>query len=172
MYVSLILKSLCKKWDIFLYMGLLGTKTSFSFVRCVSDRPQYALRNNDVTRIFCEKCFPTLFNISTTIMAVRKVREVFVDGSLKNINLLYFCKMHLLLITIVSTKQWIKHEISAKMSLLVLFSYFNLTVLLTIFTFTLDKLHCCWWKCFHLYLPFTASMFTFNFYLDCSVTLF
>ena len=54
-----------------------------------------------------------------------------------------------------------KQEISAKMSLLALFSSFNLTVLLTFFTFTLDKIHFCW-KYFHLYLSFTASFFTFT----------
>ena len=56
------------------------------------------------------------------------------------------------------------------MFLLALFSSFNLTVLLTVFTFTLDKIHCCW-NYFHLYLWFTASAFTFIVYLDCSVTL-
>ena len=48
------------------------------------------------------------------------------------------------------------------MSLFALFSSFNLTVLLTVFTFTLDKLNCCLWKYFNLCLTITASLFTFT----------
>ena len=142
-------------------MGLLGTKKSFSILRCISDWPQYSLQNDDLTRIFCKTVFSILFNISQPIMDVRKVREVFVAGHLKNINLLQFCKINLGLVTIVSAKQWLKQEISAKMFLLALFSSFNLFVILTVFTFTLDKFHC-WWKYFHLYLTITASIFTFT----------
>ena len=87
-HVSLIIKPLCKNWDRFLYMGLLGTKTSFIFVKCISNWPQYSLQNDDLTVIFCKKFFSTLFNISKTIIAVRKLKEVFVDGPLKNIKLL------------------------------------------------------------------------------------
>ena len=131
-HVSLSLKSMSKKWDRFLYMGLVGTKTSFRFVRCISYWPQYSLQNDDLTDIFCKKCFPSVFNISNTIMAVRNVREVFLDCPLRNINLLQFCKIHLLLITIVSAKLWLKYAISAKMFLLVMFSSFHLFVLLTV----------------------------------------
>ena len=134
-------------------MGLLGTKTSFSFVKCISNWPQYSLQNDDLTGIFCKKCFPSLFNISKTIIAVRKVREVFVDNTLKNINLLQFFKIHLGLITIVSAKLWLKYAISAKMFLLVVFFIFSLFCSFDCFTFTLDKLQC-WWKYFHLFLPF------------------
>ena len=145
-------------------MGLLGTKSSFSFVWCISDWPQSSLQNDDVTWIFCKKCSLILFNISQSIMVVRKVREVFVFGNLKNINLLQFWKIHLGLVTIVSAKQWLKHEISIKMFLLVMFSSFHLFILLTVFTFTLDKFHC-WWNYFYLFLPFTTSVFTFTVYL-------
>ena len=141
-------------------MHLLGTKPSFHFVRCISDWPQYSLQNDDLTRICCKTCFHILFNISNSITAVKKVREVFVDGPLRNIKLLQFWKINLWLSTIVSAKLWLKHEISAKMSLLSLFSSFNLTVILSVFNFTLDKLHCCW-KYFHIYLPFTSFVFTF-----------
>ena len=134
-------------------MGLLGTKTSFIFVKCISNWPQYSLQNDDLTGIFCKKCFPSLFNISKTIIAVRKVREVFVDGPLKNINLLQFCKINLGLITIVSAKLWLKYAISAKMFLLVVFFIFSLFCSFDCFTFTLDKIQC-WWNYFHLFLPF------------------
>ena len=107
-------------------------------------------------------CFQILFNISKPIMVVRKVRDIFVVGHLRNINLLHILKIHLGLVTIFYAKLWLKQEIYGKMSLFALFSSFNLIVLLTIFTFTLDKLHCCWWKCFHLYLTITASVFTFT----------
>ena len=83
----------------------LGTKTAFNFVKCISNWPQYSLQNDDLTGISYKTCFPTLFNISKTIIAVRKVREVFVDGPRKNINLLQFFKMNLGLITIVSEKK-------------------------------------------------------------------
>ena len=87
-------------------------------------------------------------------------------------------KMYFVLVTIVSSKQWLKQEIFAKMSLLDLFLAFNLTILLTVFTFTLDKLHCFWRKYFHLCLTITASVFTFtilpwllyNFVLTFTVT--
>ena len=132
-HVSLSIKSSSKNWDRFLYMGLLGTKTSFSFVRCVSDWPQYSLQNNDLTGICCKKCFPTLFNISKTIMAVRNVREVFVDGPLKNIKILQFFKIHLGLITIVSAKLWLKYAISAKnVPSCYVFSSFYFLALLTV----------------------------------------
>ena len=134
-------------------MGLLGTKTSFIFLICISYWPQSSLQNDDLTGIFCKKCFPTLFNISKTIIVVRKVREVFVDGTLKKINLLQFWKIHLGLITIVSSKQWLKHAISAKIFLLVVFFIFSLFCSFDCFTFTLDKIQC-WWKYFHLFLPF------------------
>ena len=135
-HVSMILKSLWKQWDRFLYMGHLGTKTSFTFVKCISNWPQYSLQNVYLTVIFCKKCFPTLFNISKTIIAVRKVREFFVDGTLKNIKLLQFCKIHLGLITIFSAKQWLKHAISAKIFLLVVFFIFSLFCSFDYFTFT------------------------------------
>ena len=134
-------------------MVLLGTKTSFCFVKCISDWPQYSLTINDLTGIFCKKCFPTLFNISKTIVAVRKVREVFVEGPLKNIKLLHFFKIYLGFITIVSAKQWLKHEISTKMFLLVVFFIFSPFCSFNYFTFTLDKLKC-WWNDFHFFLPF------------------
>ena len=108
-HVSLIMKYLYKKWDRFLYICLWGNKTSFIFVLCIFYLPQYALQSYDLTGIFCKKCFPSLFNISKTIIAVRKVREVLVDGPLKNIKFLQFFKIHLGLITIVSEKQWLKH---------------------------------------------------------------
>ena len=116
-------------------MGLLGTKTSFSFVWCISYWPQSSLQNDDLTIIFYKECFPTLFNISKTIMAVRKVREVFVDGPLKNINLLHFWKIHLLLVTIVSVKLWLKHAISAKMFLLVMLFHLFTFLLFWLFYF-------------------------------------
>ena len=94
-------------------------------------------------------------------MVIIKVKYFFVGGHLRNINL-HFCKIHLGLSTRFSAKLWLKHEIYAKTSLLASFSSFNLTVLLVVFTFTLDKIHCCWWKYFHLYLPFNSSIFTFN----------
>ena len=50
------------------------------------------------------------------------MREVFVDGNLRDIK---FCKIHLGLDTIFSTKLWLKHEISAKMSFLAMFSFFQ-----------------------------------------------
>ena len=136
-------------------MGLLGTQTSSSFVICISDWPQSSLQNNYLTRILCKKCFQILFNISKPIMSVRNVREVFVFGNLRNINLLHFWKIHLGLVTIVS----------AKMFLLVMLSSFHLFCSFNCFTFTLDKLHC-WWKYFHflftILLPF---VFTFTVYL-------
>ena len=154
MHVSLILKSLCKKWDRFLWICHLGTKKSFSFVWCIFYLPQSFLQNADLTGLFCKKCFPSLFNISKNIIAVRKVREVFVDGPLKNINLLNFLKIHLGLITIVSAKQWLKHAISTKIFLLIVFFIFWLFCSFDYFTFTLDKLQC-WWKYFNfLFLPF------------------
>ena len=92
------------------------------------------------------------------------MREVFVARHLKNINLFHFWKNHLGLVTIVSAKQWLKHDISAKNFLLVMFSSFHFFCSFNYFNFTLDKLHC-WWKYFHLFLPFTASVFTFTVYL-------
>ena len=145
-------------------MGLLGTKTSFHFVGCISYWPQYSLKNDDLTRIFCKKFFPILFNISQPIMAVRKVREVFVVGSIKNIKILHFFKIHLGLVTIVFAKQWLKQEISAKMFLLALFSSFNFFVILTVFTFNLDQFHCCW-KYFYLFLPLLPLFLLLLFYL-------
>lgn len=171
MHVSISLKSLWKTWDRFLYMGLLGTKTSFSFVRCISYWPQYSLQNDDLTWIFCKKCFPTLFNISKTIMAVRKVREVFVDGPFKNINLQFF-KINLEFITIVSAKLWIKYAISAKIFLLVVFFIFSLFCSFDCFTFTLNENNF-WWKYFHLFLPFYCLLYLLLlFTFDRSVTSF
>ena len=134
-------------------MGPLGTITSFMFLKFISNWPQYSMKNYDLTGIFCKKCFPTLFNISKTIIAVRKVREIVVDGPRKNINLLHFYKINLGLITIVSAKQWLKHAISAKMFLLVVFFIFSLFCSFDCFTFNLKKIQC-WWKYFHLFLPF------------------
>ena len=135
-------------------MRLLGTKTSFSFVKCISNWPQSSLQNDDLIGIFCKKCFQILFNISKPIMAVRNVREFFVVADLRNINLLQFFKIHLGLITIVFAKLWLKYAISAKMFLLVVFFIFSLFCSFNCFTFTLDKLQC-WWNYFHLlFLPF------------------
>ena len=153
-------------------MVLLGTKTSFSFVWFILDLPQSSLQNDDLTGIFWKKCFPTLFNISKTIIDVRQVREVFVYGPLKNINLLQFFKINFLLITIVSAKQWLKHYISAKMFLFVVFFIFSLFCSFNCLTFTLDKLQC-WWKYFHLFLPFYCLCnYFYCFTFDCSVTSF
>ena len=113
-------------------MDLLGTKKSLIFVICISYWPQLSLQSDDLTGIFCKKCFPILFNISQLIIVVRYVRAVLVFGHLKNINLLHFWKIHLLLVTIVSAKKWVKQEITAKSFLLALFSSFHLFVILTV----------------------------------------
>ena len=113
-------------------MSLLGTKISFSFLRCVSDWPPSSFQNDDLTGIFCKTFSPILFNNFQSIIVVRKVREVFVEGHLKNINLLQFCKINPGLVTIVFEKQWLKHEFLQKNFLLVVFSSFHLFVLLTV----------------------------------------
>jgi len=146
-------------------MGLLGTKTSFSFVKCISNWPQYSLQNDDLTVIFCKKCFSTLFNISKTIMAVRKVREVFVDGPLKNINLLQFCKIHLGLITIVSAKLWLKYAISAKMFLLVMFFHLFTFLLFWLFYFHFRQTSLLVKVLSSLFTILLPSVFTFTVYL-------
>ena len=61
-------------------------------------------------------CFQILFNISKTIMAVRKVREVFVAGHLRNINHLQFWKINLGLVTIVSVKNDLNRKFLQKCS--------------------------------------------------------
>ena len=145
-------------------MGLLGTKTSFFFVICFFYWPPSSLQNYDLTRIFCKKCSPILFNISQSIMAVRKMKEVFVDGPLKNIKFLHFWKIHLGLVTICFAKQWLKQEICAKCPFLLSFSSFHLFVLLNV-------LLSLWIKfivgesIFISFYYFTTSLFTFTIYL-------
>ena len=134
-HVSLIMKLLCKKWDRFLYMGHLGTKTSLIFVWCIFYLPQYSLQNDDLTGIFCKKCFPTLFNISKTIIAVRNMTEVFVDCPLKNISLLKFWKIHLGWIKIFYAKPWLKQEIFEECTIFALISSSNLKLILIVFHF-------------------------------------
>ena len=152
-------------------MGLLGTKTSLIVLICISYWPQYSLQYYDLTGIFCKKSFHILFNISKSKMAAKKVRKVFLLGHRKHIDLLQFSKIHFGLVTIVSAKQWLKHEISEKMFLFVMFSSFHLFCSFSCFTFTLDKIQC-WWKYFHIFLPLLTLFSLLLFYRDCSVTLF
>ena len=55
-----------------------------------------------------------------------------------------FLKMHLGLATTVSVQLLPKQEIYGKCTIYVLISSFNLNFLLTVFTFTMDKLYYFW----------------------------
>ena len=83
------------------------------------------------------------------------MREVFLYWLVTNKKILQFLRILPGLTTIVSAKLWLKQEILKECTIFALISSFNLKFLSTFFTSTLDKLHCCWWKCFHLCLTLT-----------------